>query len=583
MKVCEKSLFVITVGPVSSFIEGSRKMRDLYAGSFLLSFLTYEVLREIRSNTFPYKDHLEVIFPGEENNHNSVPNRIVGITDMDEEGQRKLGTYLEQYFWKIYKKVCAKILNLINFKETDKDDVYKAIWNQLRSMLHVYWTFVPLTNGYSKDYPLLVSKINQVKSIRCFTQLREPAYKKCSLYPQFNVLIKNTSSHNDNQKSDHSKDENSPMTINLMDLQNENIFRYAIKEKEQLSAFGFIKRAMAYADIEDYDRSIKSVAYMLAKHYIGKKCPDSMNDLLPELISLEEKGGIEAIFDLQNNQQLTTNEYSGENIELAYRLYKQLSENEIKLKYYYAFVKFDGDGFGNLYKEHADAKIHQEFSHNIIKFSRCVKKIIEKYDGVCIFAGGEDFLGFLPVDNIFSALYELREKFQEMVRFPGYEKDLTFSAGITIAHYMEPLSEVIKYTFEMEECAKHIDSEKDAFAIKLMKRSGEELTVCLKFGPQGKTLNLINDVGRMMMDAGTSKRLFLNLIHVLSPLENDSGLKEEMVRTLIKYAVQKSDLKNSQEIISALYELYSLSKGDVEAYCHILNFLSFWIRECCEI
>lgn len=85
------------------------------------------------------------------------------------------------------------------------------------------------------------------------------------------------------------------------------------------------------------------------------------------------------------------------------------------------------------------------------------------------------------------------------------------------------------------------------------------------------------------MDAGTSKRLFLNLIHVLSPLENDSGLKEEMVRTLIKYAVQKSDLKNSQEIISALYELYSLSKGDVEAYCHILNFLSFWIRECCEI
>lgn len=586
MAVCEKSLFIITVGPVSSFIEGSRKMRDLYAGSFLLSYLTYEVLKEIHSDAFPYKGHLDVIFPQyelqEEKNHNSVPNRIVGTTDLDQENQKELGAYLEQCFFNTYETVCTKIINLIDLKNSDKENVYKEIWNQLRSMLHVYWTFVPLTNGYDKDYPLLVGKINQIKSIRCFTQLREPAHKKCCLYPQFNVLIENSIEDKENYKMvNHSKKEDNSMMINLRDSKNERIFRYAVKEKEQLSAFGFIKRAMVYANIENYDSSIKSVAYMLAKHYIEKKSTELLNDLLNELNDLDEKGGIEAIFDLQNNQQLTPKEYSEESIDIAHKLYHKLNENKIRLKCYYALVKFDGDGFGNLYKEHAAWEAHREFSQNIIQFSRCVKRIIQKYNGVCIFAGGEDFLGFLPIENIFFALKELRANFQEVVRFPGYQKALTFSAGITIAHYMEPLSEVIKYTFEMEDYAKEIDREKDAFAIKLLKRSGEELAVRFKFGLKGENLDLINDISRMILNAGTSKRMLFNLNYVLSTLEDDDNkTEEEIVQTLIKYAVNKSDLENSQEIIFALSKMYSSFKGNLKAYRNSLNFLSFWIREC---
>jgi len=565
MTVCKENLFTITVGPVSSFIEGSRKMRDLYAGSFLLSYIIYELLKEIDSVTFSFKNQLKVIFPEHDNNHNSVPNRIVGITeDLDEEKQKELGKYLEQRALAIYKEVCTKILSLINQKGNNSNDAYNAIWNQLNSMLHVYWTFVPLTNGYSKDYPLLVNKINKVKSIRRFTQLRELSCRKCSLYPQFNAIIGNSSKHE--------------VMINLMNSENAEKFRYAVKEKEQLSAFGFLKRAMAYADIEDYDGSIKSVAYMLAKHCIGEKSTESISESIDKL---EEKGGIEAIFDLQNNQQLTRQEYSEECIEIARKLYKELEGKEIKLKCYYAFVKFDGDGFGNLYKDHADINAHKEFSRNIIKFSRYVSDIIQKYDGACIFAGGEDFLGFLPIENIFSALKELRTKFQEIVKFPGYEKVLTFSAGITIAHYMEPLAEVIKFTTDMEEYAKQIDSEKDAFAIKLMKRSGEELSIRLKFGVNGDNLDLINNIGSMIMYAGTSKRIFNNLISILKPLENDdSQIPEDMVQTLIKYAVDKSELGEGHDIINVLHELYSISKCDIRTYCNILNFLYFWIREC---
>lgn len=564
MTSCEKSLFILTVGPVSSFIEGSRKMRDLYGGSFLLSYLMNEVLKEIHSDSFQYKNNLCVIIPCFKENQKSynIPNRLVGITDLDEKDQKELGTQLEKYILETYKKICKRVYSCVKISK----EKYEIISNQLRSMLHIYWTFVPLKNGYNKDYPLLVNKINQIKSIRPFTQLKEPAHKKCSLYPQLNAIIVNSPNLKENEKH-----------INLVHSTKDNKFMYAVKEKEHLSSFAFLKRAMTYANIDGYDSSITSVAYMLANNSVGRSFPD----LLKNFRKLEESGGIESVYDLQNKQRLTTEEYSQQNIETAHKVYQELIDNKIELKCYYAIIKIDGDGFGDLYRKHAEITAHKVFSRNIIKFSTYAKDIINKYDGVTIYAGGEDFLVFLPIDNIFLALKELRLNFQQAIKYPGYEKSLTFSAGITIAHYMEPLSEVIRYTSEMEHYAKQIDSEKDAFAIKLMKRSGEYLTIRLKFGDKGKNLDLLNDIGRTMVDANTSKRMIHNLATVLGSLENnDSQVTEEMVHTLVKSFVDKADITPKQELINALCELYSTMKGDIRQFCNILNFLSFLIREC---
>ena len=71
MKV--NALLLITVGPVSQFIEPSRKMRDLYAGSYLLSFLSKFILEEINSN--PLFEKINTVFPME--NQASIPNRVV--------------------------------------------------------------------------------------------------------------------------------------------------------------------------------------------------------------------------------------------------------------------------------------------------------------------------------------------------------------------------------------------------------------------------------------------------------------------------------------------------------------------------
>ena len=76
-------LLLFTIGPVQSFIGNSRKMRDLYAGSFLLSYLilhTCNVVFTSKSN-ITINRLIPVITPGKTP---SAPNRIllkVGFSD----------------------------------------------------------------------------------------------------------------------------------------------------------------------------------------------------------------------------------------------------------------------------------------------------------------------------------------------------------------------------------------------------------------------------------------------------------------------------------------------------------------------
>ena len=97
--------------------------------------------------------------------------------------------------------------------------------------------------------------------------------------------------------------------------------------------------------------------------------------------------------------------------------------------------------------------------------------------GKCIYAGGDDFLGFVNLKFLFPVMKELRKAYDALVSEPLAEyigsTKLTYSAGVAIAHYKTPLKEVLRWAREMEHNAKKIDDKKDAFAIAVLKHSGE--------------------------------------------------------------------------------------------------------------
>lgn len=141
--------------------------------------------------------------------------------------------------------------------------------------------------------------------------------------------------------------------------------------------------------------------------------------------------------------------------------------------------------------------IHAAISTALRNYSiEFVRKIVEEeHLGKLVYAGGDDVLAFVNLKDLFDVMHKLRwafsghiklkdgQIFVDLTSATGFvEKDgkylltmgprATASMGVVIAHYKTPLQIVIKKAFEMEKLAKTGD--KNAFAICLMKRSGEE-------------------------------------------------------------------------------------------------------------
>jgi len=61
----------ITFSPVQGFIEKSRKLRDLYGASLILSYLSKKIIDEAKNQNFT------IISPGLPNLAKGMPNRIL--------------------------------------------------------------------------------------------------------------------------------------------------------------------------------------------------------------------------------------------------------------------------------------------------------------------------------------------------------------------------------------------------------------------------------------------------------------------------------------------------------------------------
>lgn len=155
------SLFLLTIGPVQSFISQARKTQDLYMGSFLLSYLTFMGMKRIIDNWGPthiiYPDlfaqplmdfYLEKeinisIFGSSASRITlpTIPNRFVALLPFSEEHRiRELAEEIKKEIqgeWKhIVEKVFAK-------HEHDITAYRERVEAQISDFPLIYWAAVP--------------------------------------------------------------------------------------------------------------------------------------------------------------------------------------------------------------------------------------------------------------------------------------------------------------------------------------------------------------------------------------------------------------------------------------------------------
>lgn len=593
-------LFLFTIGPVQSFIAQARKTYDLYAGSRLLSTLIDHMIRKLPGGS-------RLIFPHKE--IESKPNEFMALVNC--ENPCDIGQNLELKVQEKFKKIANSAF--LNSDFSERPDSFSR---HIEDFLNVYWVAVPFNDGddYSEKYQQLTGLLGAVKNTRTFNQLCE-AGRKCSLCGERNVLF---------YKPNRDENGREKEPAYLVD-DAEKTYSSRLAWGEGLCGICFTKR---YYDNEgenkEKKRDFPSTATISLLNVISRLDKDCKGQKIKkefvELFDSEkfddqlffEENLTEKYFDKNGLSKNNLKKIKEKNKELK-KYVEELGKREnkkLKLSKYYGVVMFDGDDMGKhlagetLRQGVSLQDFHSDLSLKLGEFAGVASSYLNSEErGRCVYAGGDDFLGFVNLHYLFDVMEQLRTRFHERVNIPlkreylNENKKLTFSAGVVIAHYKIPLGEVLKQVRKMIYKAKNRNREKDAFCISVLKHSGEVEDAVCKWDLDGtKSIEIIKQIIRALEDESFSNAFIKHLsmeVYGLIGKEYDfytgHGIENKVLEAEIKRLVeracklenkigQRNDKRKKNRAISSLFEgvykLYSENKNFIGNEYKIRNFIS---------
>lgn len=596
-----KKILSFSIGPVQGFIAQARKTKDLFSGSKILSDIIDHVLKEFKNEQiiFPHKD-LE-----------SKPNRFIAIIDGGSQAKDIAGKVE-----KLARRKFMEIAETTYFNVFGNLDMPNGFKEQVNDFLDINWIAIDYDEHRYKDiHNELDMLMGAVKNTRIYKQIRitdseiGEAGKKCSVCGERNSLFF--------KKPPRSCNSSQYRVVN----------DYFISENESICGVCFVKR---YYEKEKVD-SFPSTAEICLMNVLSKL---NMNMTVIDDEEINQFGNftVDVLFEENNNiEYIKENGMLKKEVSLTEekRLLKKLNDIErnvtekakkegLKLSKYYAIISFDGDGMGKwLSGEKIDESkctlldFHKTLSKLLGEFSQKAKEIVVEPWGKIVYAGGEDFLGFINIEYLFDVMLSLRILFDTVVNKPlkKYAKkeddNLTFSAGISISHYKISLSNSIKWAKMMEKKAKKIDG-KNSFAIALLKRSGDGKIA--KFRWQEDSSNeftIINDIKNVicnLKDGYFSDTFIYTLGDTLFKLPSsdydwermeeketvDNMIQSEIYR-LVKRSFNGEEMESINEkideMVNSLVNIYNRSNvGDIytgykDNFMDLLYILAFLVRE----
>lgn len=531
-----KCLFMFSVGPVQSFLAQARKTHDLYAGSKLLSALCLFAMREF--NKYGGK----VIFPeepamslNEANENNSLPNRFVGIFEIAPDGNTGE---------KIKKAV------QVHFKEMADNEILikhgKASFNeyeqQIGNHLEIFWLMFPYSKYTWEVYRDAEQFFTGSKNMRSFIQLNE-GNRKCALDGERDALF-------------YRKRLGANPRPFFLHANAREISSVILKPGEALSAVSFLKRNYLKTPDNEFD-STAEIAMMQTIESIDKV--EVAKEEYQQYKRYFKKQDWDA--QLLDEDNLTEGYFIKNGLEdylIKPGIHKLRDEHHTLISKcrpyffpkYYAVLVFDGDQMGKwlsggfLKKDASLFDFQDLLSKSLKEFADNVPLKLKKPVARTIYASGEDFIGFVNLHHLLDVLKYMREKFDDIVatQIDAYRDTennsdrISFSAGIVIAHYREPLGEVIRMAREMEDLAK---KKRDSFSMCVMKHSGGTDNCRFEFKTKDRWVtSQMQQIIQMLNNSDFSDTFIRNIvkeIDIIGYIE-----KREMMEVEVKRLISRS-------------------------------------------
>lgn len=484
---------ILAVGPVQSMIAAARKSRDLWSGSALLSELAKACALSLKEN------NAELIFPAisandhtslEKNSNFSVGNKIQVCLKV--ENQQQLKDIVQQ----------AKQATRERFLE-EANDVYSSlksseirlnIWDtQVNDYVEVQaaWAKITAQQPYAEAVSMASKVLAARKATRDFSQISADPYAVDFMIPKSSLDGARETVLQEGKKQP---------------LSNQSRAKLGLATSEQLDCLGVVKRLglkkqadrftaftriTAHAWIEKISSDenfaeLKECYERLVKNDLATRVRgnEGIYDIFPYDAQFLYRSRLEA--ELRNFQEADS--YNDALTALLNQLkpfWKKYGEPAA----YGVLLLADGDRMGELLDKASDKDSHKKITLALSEFAGGVADIMRSYDGHCVYAGGDDVLGFVPLHQAYDCAKALSLSFKEKLLAISQtlkaEQAPTLSVGLAIIHHMTPLSVVREYASQAEKYAKgdHISDparRRNALGILLDVRSGNQTK--LRFG-----------------------------------------------------------------------------------------------------
>ncbi|HBK63221.1 MAG TPA: CRISPR-associated protein, partial [Cyanobacteria bacterium UBA11166] len=515
-----KCYTVITFAPVQGFIEKSRKLRDLYGSSYILSLLSWVICQAA------LKLNCVVVSPALPNVTQGMPNQIIVEGEIDRENIEKIKGFFNQA-WSLLADTCQswieKNIQTIQDEEEKEQQWYYESWHRDWKMWKKYsWEFFYAIGEPGESITEVRQRLNQVKNSRDWTginwqgesstlsgadgiaypylgpklDLNDPHYRQkitalCQVDPRnYNYQAEKTTVRRFYRELSYKLGE-SFIEFNGLKIKDE-------EKIEQIREYG-----SSFIDIRE-ELSIPELIKRLITH---QAIVENLTICLRDELKLEVRDDE----DQQKIPEWKLNQVAEEIKPRSFGSLSRLKDKPEDKKYWTAWFLGDGDGAGKYFqslKPEEEAQKLKEFSKEMRNWGKTLRKQQDRYlkgKGRMIYAGGDDFLGVLyKANQQIPALecLELFYTFKSGIWQKPERKKISASVGFVWAAPGVPQRDVLQHCHAAEGAAK--STGRDRISFRILFNSGNYLEwVCpwwlldkvdlLNFFPSfpDKTQNLI--------------------------------------------------------------------------------------------
>lgn len=523
--------FHFTLGPVQGFVAQARRTRDFWAGSFILSWLSAVAMRAVTAQggtiVFPKPDEnylkwLEGKGKKERPRQGSVPNRFKAEVKDDFEPLN-----IEQSVQIAWRKLADLVWRKDLAKHIDeKQTKIVEIWNrQIEYFWEISWA---LTDNEEKS-----DLLDRRKNWRNHFAPEEPGFK-CMMMDGWQELS-GILTPKDNES--------------LKKFWTDNkLNSYDLTKGEHLCAIAFVKRRFVHHFSQlavkmpggwtlkgwDLESNVPSASYMAAVHWLETVIKTEETSTLKDLLKAAHYAGaryeewhthiacIEAACSNRIEKQLTaldgsvffpttlTNKTEEEQVWVKPMLdaLKKLSIKQSPSPFY-AILLMDGDSLGS---KMGTLENQPKISNALQTFTNAVPTIVHDNNGFLVYAGGDDVLAILPLEDALQCANKIRQEYQKAFKaYSGSEiENSTISAAIEFIHINMPLTKVLKDAHNLLDNVAKNGCGRDAIAVRVWKPGGKAMEWASKWNKAVNNQNqfIIEQLAQQFQDKQGNEAAF---------------------------------------------------------------------------